>query len=293
MLIDNRVTGRTKVLGLIGNPVEHSLSPQLHNTILGILKLDYVYIPMKVEKSELESAVKGIKALNFKGFNITAPHKKHIMEYLDEVSKEALLIGAVNTVKNTDGRLVGYNTDGEGFLRSFKEEAGVGFQDKKILIIGAGGAARSIAVKIAMEGAKAITIVNRTPENAREIADVINNNIKAIVQCCSSQTCKMQDIVGESDYIINTTSIGMHPDVGFSPLDSQIKFDSNQVVYDAIYSPLKTKLLLAAEKSGCKIVNGLGMLFYQGINALEIWMGLKFSDELVMNVYDSFKEISK
>ena len=154
MNIDNRVTGTTRLMGVIGNPIEHSISPQLHNTINTLLNVDAVYVPFKVEKDDLENAVKGIKALNLVGVNVTVPYKKEIIKFLDDKTKEALLMGAVNTVKNIDGRLYGYNTDAEGFSRSFKEEAGTGFKGKKVVINGAGGAARAIAVKNCYRGSR-------------------------------------------------------------------------------------------------------------------------------------------
>lgn len=292
MNIDSRVTGRTKLLGIIGNPVEHSISPILHNTLSSLLGLDLVYVPLKVEKDDLALVVNALKSLDFVGFNVTIPYKKEIMKYIDENSIEAILMGAVNTVKKIDGKLYGYNTDAEGFLRSFKEEAKTSFKGKKVVLIGAGGVARPIAVKMASEGAEKISLVNRTKEKAIGLAEAVNDNIREIIQVYNFEDKTFKLAVEESDIIINTTSVGMTPDVKSTPISGSY-FNGSQIVYDVIYSPRETKLLSDARKKGCKTINGLGMLFYQGIKAYEIWTGLKLSEENIKNVYASFKKIVK
>ncbi len=288
MYLDNRVTGRTKIIGIIGNPIEHSFSPQLHNTISSYLNVDLVYVPFKVEKNDLEKAVKGLKALNLVGFNVTIPFKKDIMKYIDDNTKEALLMGAVNTVKNIDGRFYGYNTDAEGFSRSFKEESGVGFKDKKVAIIGAGGVSRAIAVKVAIEGAKKIAVLNRTESKASELSEVINNNISKVSAGYGLDDKKAPEILKDCDIVINTTSSGMYPDILNCPLNDTFQFETGQIVYDAIYNPIKTSLLQRADEKGCITINGLGMLFYQGINAYEIWTGIKLKEEKIKEIYKSF-----
>ncbi|HHX17970.1 MAG TPA: shikimate dehydrogenase [Clostridium sp.] len=292
MNIDTRVTGQTKLLGIIGNPVEHSISPILHNTLSSLLGLDLVYVPLKVEKEDLSIVVRALKSLDFVGFNVTIPYKKEIMKYIDENSIEAILMGAVNTVKRIDGKLYGYNTDAEGFLTSFKEEAQTSFEGKKVILIGAGGVARPIAVKIASEGAEKISIVNRTKEKAIELAETVNENVKEIVQVYNYEDKTFKMAVEESDIIINTTSVGMTPDVNSTPISGNY-FNGNQIVYDVIYTPAETKLLKDAKKKGCKTINGLGMLFYQGIKAYEIWTGVKLSEENIEDIYTSFKKIVK
>ncbi|MDQ2086814.1 shikimate dehydrogenase [Herbivorax sp. ANBcel31] len=290
MNIDDRVTGQTKLIGLIGNPVEHSISPMLHNSLSSLLGLDLVYVPLKVEKEDLHTVVKALKALDFVGFNVTIPYKKEIMKYIDDNTIEAILMGAVNTVKKIDGRLWGYNTDAEGFLRSFKEEAKTSFKGKKVVLIGAGGVARPVAVKIASEGAEKISIVNRTKEKAIDLAEVVNENVNEVVQVYNFEDKTFKMAFEESDIIINTTSVGMTPDVEETPVSGDY-FNENQIVYDVIYNPVETKLLSDAKNKGCKTINGLGMLFYQGIKAYEIWTGVKLSDEDIKNIYGSFKEI--
>lgn len=282
------ITGKTRLLGVIGNPIEHSISPQLHNTISMYLNEDLAYVPFRVEKNNLESAVRGLKSLNFVGFNVTIPYKSDIIKYIDVNTREALLIGAVNTVKNINGKLYGYNTDAEGFYKSFTREAGTDFKDKKVALIGAGGAARAIAVKIALQGASKIYILNRTISKAANIAEVVNNNIKCVAEYYQFDKYS-ENILKQCDVIINTTSLGMYPDVDISPVEDTFQFSSHQIVYDVIYNPSRTKFLFAAENRGCKTINGFGMLIYQGIYAYEIWTGLKLPDDLVNNLFNSFR----
>jgi len=293
MEIDRRVNGKTKVLCIIGNPVEHSISPILHNSISRYLGMDVVYVPLRVEKTRLECAVKGLGALNAAGFNVTVPFKNDILPFLDEISEEARLIGAVNTVKNINGRLYGYNTDAEGFLRSLNEEGGIGFNGNNVVLIGAGGAARALAVKAALDGARRITIVNRTKEKAVEIADIVNNNIVNIASCLSLGDSSTEKVFSESKIVINTTSVGMHPDESRTPVENMTGLSLKQVVCDIIYNPERTVFLKNAAKMGCKVLNGLGMLFYQGVYAYEIWMDVKFSEIEIKNMYNSFMDIMK
>ena len=272
------INGRTKILGIIGDPIEHSFSPYIHNTLCNQLDLNYSYVPFKVSSENLHDAVKGLKAVGIVGFNVTIPHKKNIIRYLDNVSKEALLMGAVNTVKNVEGRLYGYNTDGEGFIRSLYEE-GVYVKGKNIIILGAGGAARGVGIKMALEGAESIVILNRTVERAYEISSIINDNIRGV----SKHDVLNREILlhyGQScDILINTTPLGMYPDVDSCPVDDMDFLHSGIVVCDLIYNPFKTIFLKKAEEKGCKVINGLGMLLFQGINSFQIWTGVKVSTD--------------
>lgn len=291
MEADNRITGKTKLMGVIGNPIEHSISPQLHNTLNKMLGLDFVYVPFRVETGALQDAVKGLKALGLVGFNVTVPYKNDVLEFLDETTEEVKIVGAANTIKNAGGRLYGYNTDTEGFARSFKEDSGTGFEGKKVAVLGAGGAARAIAVKVASEGAAGISIINRTVSKAMEIAGIINSNIGTGTDCYRPEDSGAAEALFESDIVINTTSIGMFPRIDECPVDKNTVFREEQIVYDIIYNPVKTKLLKKAEESGCKVINGLGMLFYQGIYAYEIWTGLKISEEKLREAYACFVKI--
>jgi shikimate dehydrogenase len=273
------IKGHTKIYSVLGNPIEHSISPQIHNTLGSLLKNDMAYTAFKVEKNCLKEAVDGLKALNVKGFNVTIPFKKDIMKLTDENCKEAVMVGAVNTVKNHCGRLYGYNTDGEGFSRSFMEETGDVLKRKKIFIFGAGGAARSIAIKAAQDKAQEVYLHNRTKEKADDIAACINHNTssKAFV-CCYGQAKKEFE---KCDIIVNTTSLGMHPDVESLPLVNDMDFKPGQTAYDIIYNPPMTRFLKMAQSRGCKAINGFGMLLYQAVYAYEIWNDIKVSDNII------------
>lgn len=290
MMVSN-ITGKTKLLGVIGNPIEHSVSPLLHNTISRELGLDIIYVPFRVEPGDLENAIKGIRALNIAGFNVTIPYKRDILQLIDETDKNACLIGAVNTVKNMGGRLIGYNTDADGFARAFKEDTGSTFIDKKVALLGAGGAARALAVKIAAEGASDLFIINRTKEKADQIAQLVNREVNNIARSLVLNTENSREVFSECDIIINTIPVGMYPDVGKSPVDEKYKFRSGQIVYDAIYNPFKTLFLSKAEQNGCLAVNGLSWLFYQGVMAFEIWTGIKLDGELLKKIFLLFKDM--
>jgi len=288
--IDTRVTGETRIMGILGNPVGHSISPQIHNTISSLLGVNAVYIPLKSDISDLEDTVKGLKAVNISGFNVTIPFKEKIMRYLDECSQEAQLIGAVNTVVNKNGRLVGYNTDAEGFSKSFEKTFGKNFKSARILILGAGGAARAVAVKAAMQGADMINIVNRTIRRASEIADLINNNYTGCkAAALGFDDIKQRNLLEQTDVIINTTPIGMHPCIDDSPVGMEYEFSEKHTVYDLIYNPPETKLLKHAKKSGAKALNGLGMLLYQAIFAYELITGISVPDDVSSTVITLFE----
>jgi shikimate dehydrogenase len=273
---------------VIGNPVEHSISPQLHNTIFRLLNENYIYVPFLVEENSLEEAVKGLKASNLKGFNVTVPFKKKIMNFIDEPSKEAILIGAVNTVKNVCGKLFGYNTDAEGFARAFKNETGTDIKNKNVVVVGAGGSARAIIVKLATEEANSVCIINRTLSKADEISKLIKKNLNYDIKCFQTDEIKAVEHFSNADIIINATSAGLYPDTEKMPVSPSYKFTRGQIVFDLIYNPIKTKFLKCAENEGCRIFNGLGMLFYQGILSNEIWLQRKIEDEKIRQLYNEF-----
>jgi shikimate dehydrogenase len=289
MIIDERVLGTTRMLALIGNPVEHTISPLIHNTLSKTLGKNLIYVPFKVEKKRLDYVIEAFKELGVVGFNVTVPYKRDIMRFIDENSRDAILMGAVNTVKIVNGKLHGYNTDAEGFVRSFKEEAGCGFKDKTVFIIGAGGAARAIAVKVASEGAKKIFITNRTLVLAQELAELINTNISEIVKPFGMSDKQILEAIKDSDIIINTTAVGMFPETENIPLSNIDGITNKHIVYDVIYNPIETKLLAESRNKGAKVINGFGMLVYQGILAYEIWTGVKISTELCSEIKEKIK----
>lgn len=293
MDINQRVKGGTVLLGLLGNPVAHSISPQLHNTISDILGKDTVYVALRVQGDKLGEAVGGIKACGFLGFNITVPHKEAVIKFCDELSDDVILMGAANTVKITDDRLYAYNTDGSGFIRALKLQTGQDVKGKKIVILGAGGTARSISVKLAQEGAKSICIVNRTVEKARCIEEIINTRIHNIACSMGYEEAYSSKAIEQCDIIVNTTSLGLHPNIEGCPLDENLQLKKNQLVYDVIYKPEKTRLLRIAESFGCITANGLGMLICQGIEAYEIWMDMKIPQKALEQVFQVFIKYSR
>ncbi len=297
MPVDRRVRGSTGLLGVIGNPIAHTLSPQLHNTLSTLLGNDHIYIPMRVMPEELVDAVKGLKALNFIGFNVTIPHKSAVMELMDEVSLEAKLIGAVNTVRIDNDRLIGDNTDSEGFAASFKEKAGTGFKGKSVVVLGAGGTARTVSVKVILEEAQSVTILNRTISRAQGLVAILKGIAGGLMSATHPdrvgwgglESAKTAGILREADIIINTTSAGMYPDIGDCPIPPEYcMFTRNQIIYDVIYNPKETMLLKLARNSGCVAINGLGMLFLQGVRAYEIWTGVKIDSGMLINAFKAF-----
>lgn len=279
------INSEIELIGLIGNPVKHSKSPLMHNSMFDKLHLKYQYLAFNVCRNDLEKAINGIKALNMKGANITIPHKVDVMKYLDEISDEAIQIGAVNTIVNRDGKLVGYNTDGEGYIRSLVEETNIDLEGKNVMILGAGGAARAIGYTLSKLNIDSIIITNRSIEKAKNLKGILERYI-------STKTVEIDDInkyIDNVDIIINTTSIGLYPNVDQSLIDKEwIK--PNHLVSDIIYNPLVTKLLADASEKGARTHNGLGMFVYQGAIAFEKWTGIFPDIEFMRNtVIDSFR----
>jgi len=265
-----QINAKTCITGLVGNPVEHSMSPVFQNKLCEIMNVSSVYLPFKVEQGDVEKVIAAFKALRVKGFNVTIPYKTEILNFLNEVTDEALLMGAVNTVKIFENKLYGYNTDGLGFIRAI-ESQDVQIKDKKIVVIGAGGAARAVVVKLAQKGAKKIVILNRTKEKANNLSDLINQKVADIALSDDLTKDSIEKYAIDCDILINSTSVGMWPEINMCPVDSETIFANKPVVFDMVYNPLKTRFLSTAEINSCKVINGLGMLVYQGICAFEIW----------------------
>lgn len=261
----------TKLYCLIGQPINKSLSPIIHNNIFKILNQNSVYLTFNIEENQLKSTIDGFKAIGVKGFNVTIPYKKSIIKYLDDISKEASIIGAVNTVKNHNGKLIGYNTDAGGFLQTFYDN-NIDVKNKDILIIGAGGAAYAITSSLAMESVNSINIANRTAENSillKQNVNKINNKIVTKIVNLSLNNLNKEKI----DIIINTTSLGMYPLENMAPLELN-GFSPNTIVYDIIYKPYETKLIKEAKSRGFKTFNGISMLLNQAIFSQNIWGNL-------------------
>ncbi|WP_195572624.1 shikimate dehydrogenase [Paenibacillus sp. 1001270B_150601_E10] len=273
-LADNKgsITSSTQLYAVIGDPIHHSKSPLMQNAALQACGIDAVYTAFHVKPEQLEACVAGMRALGIRGMNVTIPHKEHVMKMVDEVDSSAAVIGAVNTIVNDQGKLIGYNTDGLGFVRSLKEETGVDLQVSRILMIGAGGAARGLCYALLKEGCKQLTVANRTVERALSIADELRDDGSIQVARIENGWPEMNP--EDVDIVINTTSVGMHPHVD----DSSVAKDwmkSHMIVSDIIYNPLKTKLLQDAEAVGAVTHSGLGMFVYQGAIAFELWTGIE------------------
>jgi shikimate dehydrogenase len=266
-------TVTTKLVILLGNPLGHSISPAMHNRVFEKLGLDYCYMPVEVNPENLATVFTGLTRMNVAGFNVTIPHKIRIMEYLDELDPLAETIGAVNTICIDDGRTKGYNTDGEGFIRSLEEEAKISVREKRFFLLGGGGAIRAIAMTLAFKGAEKIIICNRTMTKAQELAAEINGKIRHCTEAVEQVFDRQAEAIERCDVLVNGTSIGMHPHSDELPIDESL-LTSRLVVADIVYNPLMTRLLRTAEDRGCTIARGLGMLIYQGAAGFKLWTGI-------------------
>lgn len=274
---------QTVLTGLFGFPVGQSMSPDMHNAAFRQLGLNFAYLAFAVEPSRLRSAVEAIRALSMRGVNVTIPHKVAVMDYLDDIDGEALDIGAVNTIVNEDGKLIGYNTDGPGYVRSLLEETGVTLAEQRVLLLGAGGAARAVGVSLARKGAKNMKVANRSLDKAENLAQVLGKHVPADVVEWSDES--LARAVGEADLIINTTSVGMVPNVDESPIRKEwLRPDA--LVSDLIYNPRYTKLLKDAEQIGANVHPGLGMFIHQGALAFELWTGQKAPASLMREIVE-------
>jgi shikimate dehydrogenase len=264
------ISGKTKICGLIGDPVEHTMSPAMHNAAFRKLGLDYIYIPFRVKPEELPRAVAGLKALNVRGFNVTIPHKVSVIPLLDGLDPLADKIGAVNTVVNKDGELRGYNTDASGFLRALLGR-GIEPRDKNIVILGAGGAARAISYILAEEGAH-LTILNRKLELdwAENIGQLIREDLGREVRVMELTPRRLATALEGAGILVNATSVGMSPAGGKSPVPARL-LHRRLVVFDIVYNPIMTRLLREAREAGARVIGGVDMLAWQGALAFEKW----------------------
>ena len=262
------IKGSTKVVGLIGEPVEHSFSPPMHNEAFKTLGLDYVYVPFNVSPNNLKSAIEGANSLNIQGLNVTIPHKINVIKYLKELDPIAELIGAVNTIDFKN--LKGYNTDGIGCIRAIEEVTKI--KDKNIVVAGAGGAARAIVFYLAKYGAEEVDILNRNLKKAENLAnDLLASNLISNVN--SSDISEISKFISDADILIDTTPVGMHPNVSDEPIVKAADIHEELVVNDIVYNPNETVLLKEAIKANAKVVYGIKMLLYQGAESFKIWTG--------------------
>ncbi len=265
------ITGKTKVTGIIGYPLTYTLSPLMHNRAFKVCGLNYKYLAFVVEKGHLKSAIDGIRALNIKGVNVTMPHKEAVIPLLDGMSKEAKVIGAVNVINNEDGRLIGYNTDAEGFMSSLKEE-GFNPAGKQAIIIGTGGGAKAVAVALAQAGVKSIAVVGGSIEKSQAIKDRIIDITRNILVKPLTFESNLADIFQIGDLIVNATPVGMAESGGLLPVPLEL-IKKRHFIYDLVYIPQETVLIKEARRKGARAVNGIGMLVHQAALAFEIWTG--------------------
>lgn len=255
----------TILFAVLGNPVSHSLGPLMHNTAFSALGYNGAYLAFRV--TDIGNAVVGIKALGIKGASITIPHKVSVMDFLDELDDTAKKIGAVNTIISREGVLTGYNSDGLGAVKALLEKTTI--KDKNVVILGAGGAARAIGFAIISEGGR-VTVINRTPANGETLAKDLGADFQPISKLNKT----------ECQILINTTPVGMMPDIDAMPVRKQ-DLDKIMVVMDIVYNPLKTRFLRAAENIGCQTIDGVSMFAFQGAFQLELWTGMKAPVEVM------------
>ena len=271
-----RITGHTELIGLMAYPIRHSSSPAMHNEAFAYLGLDYAYLAFEVDNSTLEDAVKGIRALKLVGSNVSMPNKTVVGQYLDKLSPAAELCGAVNTIVNENGVLIGHITDGIGFMQALKDN-NIDIIGKKMTIAGAGGAATAIEIQAALDGVKEISIFNIHDKfwaNAEETVKKINErtDCKATLYDLDDKE-KLREEMADSFIFVNGTGVGMKPLEGMSVVPDKSFFRPELIVVDVPYSPLETTMRKMAKEVGCKTMNGLGMMLFQGAAAFKLWTG--------------------
>ncbi|CAN5435777.1 shikimate dehydrogenase [soil metagenome] len=271
------ISGKTNMVGLIGWPVSHSVSPPMHNAAFAALGLDWCYVPLPVPidpAARIDEAVHGLRALGLRGANVTVPHKQAVMSHLDWLTPAAQAIGAVNTIRvEDDGALSGDNTDAPGFIADLREHS-VEPIGKRVIVLGAGGSARAIVYGLAASGAEAILIVNRTLDKAESLATQMQTLFPGCAIAAYALTNQLAQVAEQADLIVNTTSLGMTPHIDGLPWEPGVNFSSQQAVYDLVYNPPQTRLLQKARADGAQVIGGLGMLIWQGAIAFERWTGV-------------------
>lgn len=286
--MDRIITGHTQLTGLLGSPVAHSISPMMHNEAFAQLGLDYAYLAFDVNEEELETAIEGLRAMKIKGFNLTMPNKNRMCRLCDKLSPVAQITGAVNTVVNENGIFVGHTTDGIGYMESVKE-AGLNIIGEKITVLGAGGAATSIIAQAAFDGVAEISIFNQKSKSYERMEGIISKLTEQTNCKLNLFTYDSQDILhkelAESILLVNTTPVGMAPNIEDSLITDTTMFHSKLTVSDIIYNPEETKFLRLAKEAGCKTFNGLHMLLYQGAAAFKLWTGQEMPVKIIKEKY--------
>lgn len=282
------IKGTTSVCGLIGNPVAHSISPLIHNSLAAFCDVDLAYVTFQVQQEAVADAIQGAYALDIKGLNVTVPHKQAVLGKLSDIDPLAKAIGAVNTLVRTGNGYKGYNTDITGLARQL-EEAGIALAGQEVIILGAGGAARAIAFLCASEGAKSVYLLNRTVEKAQQIAQDVNQNL----QTDTVGAMPVSDYVnlpGRDYIVLQTTSVGLAPNQDAAVIENADFYRRAAVGVDIIYNPAETRFMKLMKAQGKPAYNGLKMLLYQGVAAFELWNQLKVPQEAVNEVYKRMKK---
>ena len=264
---------RSELVGAFGDPIDENPTGIMQEAAFAAAGLNWRYLLLRVTAEDLSAAITGIRAMHFRGINLTIPHKVAVLKYLDEVAPDAALIGAVNTVRRVATRLIGENTDGKGFLRSVREDAGVDPAGKRIVFLGAGGAARAMSVELALAGASHITIVNRTPARGEELVRTLNQKTPAKAEFV--HWIGDYPVSPEADILVNATSIGLYPNTGDTPPVMMVTVGPDLLVCDVIPNPPQTAFLTAAAARGARTLDGLGMLVYQGAIGFKLWTGVE------------------
>lgn len=274
----------TKLVALLGKPLGQSFSPRMQNETYEALGLDYYYFPAESTEAELETIVSAVRVMHFAGLGVTKPYKLAVMKYLDGLDISAEKMGAVNTVvKTEDGKLIGYNTDGYGFIQSLKQQGEEDVSKDGFLCLGAGGAGRAVAIALAMHGIRKIYITDIFPDAAKRLTEDINTNVAPVAEAIPFETETLKKASFDCRFILNNTGVGMKGHEGESPVDPAI-FRPDMLAFDATYNPARTQFLLDAEANGAKVWNGLGMLVYQGAKQVELWSGRTDAAEHMMRV---------
>ena len=275
------ITGATQICGIIGDPIEHTMSPVMHNAAFRQLGIDCAYLPFRVGEEAVGRAIEGVKALNIRGLNVTIPHKTAVIPYLDGLDPMAERMGAVNTIVNDNGILTGYNTDAAGFLKALKENK-IEPRGANIVVLGAGGASRGISFLLAENGAD-LTILNRRRERAEDLASQVSTATETDVKALALDEENLSLALEKADVLVNATRVGMVPDVNQTPVPSGL-LRSDLAVFDIVYNPVKTRLLADAEAAGARTIGGLEMLVWQGALAFTLWTGQAAPVDLMRKV---------
>lgn len=282
------IDGYTRTCGLIGNPVEHTLSPFIHNTLAKMLSHNLVYVPFHVEEGQILPAVKGAYALNISGLNVTVPYKSQVMEGLAWLDELAENIGAVNTLVRVEGGFKGYNTDMPGLYRAMSNE-GIQIEGQEIILLGAGGAARAVAFLCASKNASRVYLLNRSLEKAEAVAKEVNEKTgKGVI--CPMALNDYHKLPEQKFLAIQATSVGLYPDVDKAVIEDEAFYRRIHTGYDLIYKPSDTRFMQLVREQGGRAFHGLKMLLYQGIIAYELWNDLEVSEEMALEVYKVLKE---